>query len=160
MHSLQRQVYMITQFKILRLLQSVKQHRLDEVGDLTGWVTDLWGSEPGCRSYFHSEGTPGPASVNLCFQVSNTGWHPIGLIQAFFRYFNTGPSVKLSSLRVCFLFVMSLHITVLVHYFCLMAVRCFVSRFMGKGKKSREAPYHQPHLPPERRYYFPHLRAE
>lgn len=32
---------MVTQFKILRLLQSVKEHRLDEVGDLTGWVTDL-----------------------------------------------------------------------------------------------------------------------
>lgn len=44
-HSLWRQVYMWTQFKIIRLLMIMKKHRLDKEGDLTGWVTDLWGSE-------------------------------------------------------------------------------------------------------------------
>ena len=56
---------------------------------------------------------------------------------------------------------MSLHITVLVHYFCFMAVRCYysISRFVGKDKKSGKASYCHPYLPLERRYYIPHLDA-
>ena len=66
----------------------MKQPRLDEVGDLTGWAIDLCESEAECYSYSHGEGT---SSLSVsAFSTSNTGWHLIELIQAFFRYFNTG----------------------------------------------------------------------
>lgn len=122
------------QFKIIRLLTSVEQYRLDEEGNLAGWVTDLQGSclqhcpaccETGCHC---EEDTTSPSLSVSLFRASSPDHHPSGPTQAFFRYFNTGPSTKLSSyfeskLSLCGVFAYHC-----IHDFCFMAVS-----FLGKS---------------------------
>lgn len=105
-------------------------------------------------------------SVSTC-SASNTDHQPTGLIHPFFRHFPIGPSVSCRlPLRASFLFVVSLHLTTSVCYFCCVAIccteklYCSISKFVGKGKKRGEALYCQPDFPPQRRYYCPHFTAE